>query len=225
MLATPAHQFPTGVPLAPARRAALLEWAAAGGLLIEDDFNGEFRYDGRAVAALHGLAPERVAYLGSASKLLAPGLRLGWLVVPEALRGALIEAKLLAGATAPVLEELTLARLIARGDLDRHLRAARRRYRNRREALVAALARHLPEARVAGQDAGLYAVVDLSAPVDPVALDAAARARDVGVYPLSWFAHAPAAETDALVIGYANHPEPAIGEGIRRLAAALDTLS
>src|SRR5215218_9359627 len=154
VLATPAHQSPTGVALAPDRRDALAAWARDGGIVIEDDYDAEFRYDRPPLGALQGLAPEHVLYAGSTSKTLAPALRLGWVVAP-----------------APFVRPLARARLMVDGGTyDRHLRAARRRYRERRDTLAAALDRHLPGARVAGIAAGLHAVVEPPAPVDEAAL-------------------------------------------------------
>ncbi len=219
---TPAHQSPTGVALAPERRAALLEWAgASGGLVIEDDYDAEFRYDRAPLGALQGLAPDRVIYLGTASKTLAPALRLGWMVLPGELVGAVAEQRAFADQGAPTLEQLTLARLIESGSYDRHLRQARRRYRLRRDALVRAVARHLPGARVTGVAAGLHAVVRLGCALDGVELARAARRRSVGIYLLGYAYAEPRPADDGLVLGYANVTESGIEEGIRRLALAL----
>jgi GntR family transcriptional regulator/MocR family aminotransferase len=225
VLTTPAHQCPTGVVLAPARRAALVAWARNdGGIVIEDDYDAEFRYDRAPLGALQGLAPDRVVYLGTASKTLAPGLRLGWLVVPPTLLDAVVEAKLLDDLGSPSLDQLALARLIETAAYDRHLRAARRRNRARRDALLAAVARSLPEARVSGISAGLHALVRLPRPVDAQRLLESAARRSVGVYPLSFHMMNPPRETDAVVLGYAGLTEPAIAEGIARLAEVLDEL-
>jgi len=220
---TPAHQSPTGVALAPPRRAALLEWAAAtGGLLIEDDYDAEYRYDRAPLAALQGLAPDRVVYMGTVSKTLAPALRLGWLVAPPHLVESIVEQRNLADHGCPTLDQLALARLLDGGAYDRHLRQARRRYRARRDALVGAVARYLPGARVTGLAAGLHAIVRLGREVDGLALIAAARRRSVGVYPLGYAYMEARPVHDGLVLGYANLVEPAIEEGIRRLAGALE---
>jgi GntR family transcriptional regulator/MocR family aminotransferase len=220
---TPAHQSPTGVALAPARRAALLEWAGArGGLVIEDDYDAEYRYDRAPLAALQGLAPDRVIYMGTVSKTLAPALRLGWLVVPPRLLDAVVEQKALADHGCPTLDQLTLARMLESGAYDRHLRQARRRYRARRDALVKAVAENLPGARVTGLAAGLHAIVRLGRPVDGLALMQAARARSVGAYPLGYAYASPRPVHDGVVLGYASLTESAIAEGIRRLARALE---
>ena len=222
VLVTPAHQSPTGVALAPRRRAALLEWAsAAGGLVIEDDYDAEYRYDRAPLAALQGLAPDRVIYLGTVSKTLAPALRLGWLVLPPGLVGLVAKERSLADHGAPTLDQLALARLITSGAYDRHLRQARRRYRARRDALVVAVRRHLPGARVTGLAAGLHAIVRLPREFDGASLMRAAAERSLGVYPLALGYMRPAPRADALVLGYANLSEPMIESGVRVLAAVL----
>jgi GntR family transcriptional regulator/MocR family aminotransferase len=223
---TPAHQSPTGVGLAPGRRAALLDWAEqSGGLVIEDDYDAEYRYDRAPLAALQGLAPDRVIYMGTVSKTLAPALRIGWLVPPPRLLDAVLEQKLLADHGCATLDQLTLARLFESGAYDRHLRQARRRYRVRRDALVSAVERHLPGARVTGLAAGLHALVRLPRAVDGMSLLRAAAARSVGVYLLGYAYMEPIAEHDGLILGYANLTESGIEEGVRRLAEALDECS
>ena len=225
VLVTPAHQSPTGVALAPARRAALLEWAGvAGRVVIEDDYDAEYRYDRPPLAALQGLAPDRVVYMGTVSKTLAPALRLGWLALPSRLIGPVVEQKSLADHGCPTLDQLALARLLESGAYDRHLRQARRRYKARRDALVQAVSRHLPGARVTGLAAGLHAIVRLGREVDGLALMGAARRSSVGVYPLGYAYLEVRPVHDGLILGYANLAEPAIEEGIRRLARALEEL-
>jgi GntR family transcriptional regulator/MocR family aminotransferase len=225
VVVTPAHQSPTGVALAPARRAALLEWAREPGrLVIEDDYDAEYRYDRPPLAALQGLAPDRVVYMGTVSKTLAPALRLGWLALPSRLISPVVEQKSLADHGSPTLDQLALARLFESGAYDRHLRQARRLYRARRDALVRAVSRHLPGARVTGLAAGLHAIVRLEGEVDGMALMQAAGRVSVGVYPLGFAYMRVRPVTDGLVLGYANLAEPAIEEGIRRLARALEEL-
>jgi len=222
VLLTPAHQAPTGVVLSTARRAALLAWAGERErVVIEDDYDAEYRYDRAPLGAMQGLAPDRVIYTGTVSKTLAPALRLGWLVLPSRLIGPLVEQKLLADHGSPTIDQLALARLLESGAYDRHLRAARRRYRARRDALVSAVAEHLPGARVTGLAAGLHALVRLDRPVDGRELMRAAAAESVGVYPLGLSYMRPRQKDDGLVLGYANLAEPAIEEGVRRLARAL----
>ena len=224
VVVTPAHHCPTGVALSPRRRGALIQWARAGGLVIEDDYDAEFRYDRAPLGALQGLASEHVVYLGTVSKTLAPGLRLGWLVLPASLLDSVVQAKLLDDLGSSTIEQLALARLIQTAAYDRHLRKARRRNRDRRDALIAAVARELPNARISGISAGLHALVRLSHAVDAQRLLALAAERSVGVYPLSVHMIDPPVLTDAVVLGYANLAEPAIEEGVRRLAQVLDNM-
>lgn len=224
-LVTPAHQSPMGVALSPPRRAALLSWASdCDGLIIEDDYDAEYRYDRPPLAAMQGLAPDRVIYMGTVSKTLAPALRLGWLVLPARLVDAVTGAKALSDGGCPTIDQLVLADMLESGTYDRHLRAARRRYRARRDALVAAVARHLPGARVTGLAAGLHAVVRLPRPIDGLALFEAASRRSVGVYPLGHAFMRTHPIDDGLMLGYANLAEPAIDEGVRRLAHAVGEL-
>ncbi|MDX3380345.1 PLP-dependent aminotransferase family protein [Streptomyces niveiscabiei] len=162
VVTTPAHQFPTGIAYAPQRRARLLEWArAVDGFVVEDDYDGDFRYDRDPVGALQGLDPERVAYTGSVSKSLAPGLRLGWLLVPEALAEDVIERKRTADLGHPALDQAVFARFVERGDHDRHLRRCGRAYRERRDTLLASLADHFPGTEVSGIAAGLHVIATL----------------------------------------------------------------
>jgi GntR family transcriptional regulator/MocR family aminotransferase len=224
VLTTPAHQCPTGVVLSPQRRGELVRWAREGGLVIEDDYDAEFRYDRAPLGALQGLAPDRVVYMGTVSKTLAPGLRLGWLVLPASLIDAVVQAKALDDLGCPALDQLVLARLLETSAYDRHLRRARRRNRARRDALIAAVARELPRARVSGISAGLHALVRLPRAVDLQGLVSAAEQRSLRVYPLEFHRIEPAGEADALVMGYANLSEPAIDEGVRRLSEVLRDL-
>jgi GntR family transcriptional regulator/MocR family aminotransferase len=175
LLLTPAHQYPTGVALHPDRRAAAVDWArATGGLILEDDYDGEFRYDRQPVGALQGLDPERVVYCGSASKSLAPGLRLGWMVLPEELISEIVAAKGHGDYMSSSLEQLTLAEFIASGSYERHVRAMRLRYRRRRDQLVTALAERAPSIRVTGIAAGLQAVLQLPPGTERSVIQAAA---------------------------------------------------
>jgi GntR family transcriptional regulator/MocR family aminotransferase len=217
---TPAHQFPLGVVLAPERRATLLDWAAhAGAVVLEDDYDAEYRYDRQPVGAVQGLAPDLVAYAGSASKTLAPGLRLGWLVVPERLLDAVTDAKESDDLGTPVVEQLALADFLERGQLDRHLRRTRSVYRARRDALVAALERHLPECRPAGVAAGLHLVVHLPVGTDERAVLDAARSRGLGLSGIS--EHSVEPGPPAVLLGYGRLPEPAVEPAVRLLADSL----
>jgi GntR family transcriptional regulator/MocR family aminotransferase len=222
VLLTPAHQFPLGVPLAPRRRAEAVDWALAGGrLIIEDDYDGEFRYDRHPLGSLQAHAPDHVVYAGTASKTLAPGIRLAWLVVPPAFVEPLVQAKTLADRHTGVIDQLTLAELIASGAYDRHVRRSRLAYRRRRDRLIAALGRRAPKARVSGIAAGLHALVTLppGRTEDSVIADAAERG--VAVSGLAGFGDGLAQHPPALVVGYAKPPEHAFTGAVARLTAAL----
>jgi GntR family transcriptional regulator/MocR family aminotransferase len=220
---TPAHQYPTGTVLAAPRRRALLDWARARGLVIEDDYDAEHRYDRAPVAALAALAPERVVYLGSVSKTLAPALRLGWVVAPTDVREELVVRKQWSDITTPALGQLALAELITSGGFERHLRRVRGRQRGRRDALLAGLREHLPAARVHGVAAGLHLLVGLSGvlPDDVDDRDVAERALAAGVsvQPLSYHRLHPG--PPGLVIGYAATTPDRLREGVRLLAGAV----
>lgn len=220
VMITPAHQFPLGVVLAPERRAALLDWAGnTGAVVLEDDYDAEYRYDRQPVGAVQGLAPDLVAYAGSTSKTLAPGLRLGWLVVPDHLLHAVTAAKESDDLGTPVVEQLALADFLERGQLDRHLRRTRSIYRARRDALVAALERLLPDCPPAGVAAGLHLVVHLPAGTDEQAVLDAARSRGLGLAGIS--EHRVEPGPPALLLGYGRLPEPAVDAAVGVLADSL----
>ncbi|MFG2843952.1 PLP-dependent aminotransferase family protein [Kitasatospora sp. NPDC048296] len=225
-LLTPAHQFPTGGPLHAGRRAAVVDWARGrGGLLLEDDYDGEFRYDRQPVGAVQGLDPERVLYLGSTSKSLSPALRLGWMVVPEHLVDRVLAVKGEREGWASALDQLTLAEFIDSGGYDRHVRRMRRRYRDRRDQLVAALAANAPHIQVSGIAAGLHAVLRLEPGTERSVLKAAAY-RGLALDGLADYRH-PAVTpeamppADGLVVGYATPPDHAYPAA---LAALCDIL-
>jgi GntR family transcriptional regulator/MocR family aminotransferase len=225
VLVTPAHQFPMGCALSRERRAALIEWAQDGErLIVEDDFDAEYRYDRVAVGALQGLAPERVLYIGSASKRLAPGMRLGWMLLPSWLAWQLISAKAVEDGGSEVVGQLALCDFIEGGELDRHVRRMRLRYRHRREALLQSLTSRLPQCLPSGAQAGLYELVTLPDGVNESALLAAAAARGVGMEGLAWhrFAHGG---PPGMLLGYGNLSEPAIEHGVRLIAEALEEVS
>src|ERR671931_128269 len=159
LILTPSHQWPTGAVLAEDARAAALRWAERrGALIVEDDYDAEYRYDRAPIGAIQGLAPDRVVYAGTASKTLAPGLRLGWLVAPAGLVGDLAEAKSLADRGSPVLDQLAFADFLERGEFDRHLRRMRPLYRRRRDTLIQALRERTPDLEPAGIAAGLHLI-------------------------------------------------------------------
>jgi GntR family transcriptional regulator / MocR family aminotransferase len=219
---TPAHQFPLGMALAPPRRRAAVEWAAAtGALVIEDDYDGEFRYDRQAVGALQSLAPEHVVYAGTASKSLAPGLRLGWLVLPAALVDEVVAAKGAAGRLSSSIDQLTLAEFITSGGYDRQVRRARLGYRQRRDRLVAELARRVPQVRVTGIAAGLHALVTLPPGAAEADAVAAASRRGLLVHGVAESSAGVQDHEPALIVGYATPPGHAFSTAMARLCAAL----
>ncbi|KRV50616.1 GntR family transcriptional regulator [Wenjunlia vitaminophila] len=212
VLLTPAHQFPTGVVLDGTRRRELMRWADAGGLVVEDDYDAEHRYDRPPAPALRSMLPERVCYAGSVSKVLAPGLRLGWMLPPARYADALVEARRFADLGGPVLPQLVLARLMESGALERHLRLLRRRHRRRRDVMIEALRTHLPDVSVHGAAAGLHLMVTFRAGCGDTDLAAAALALGVKVQPLSWHRQLPG--PPGLVLGYGACPPSRIAEGV-----------
>ena len=222
VVVTPAHQYPMGVVLSPERRGALIDWARRhDALIVEDDYDAEYRYDREPVAALQGLAPERVIYAGTASKTLAPALRLAWLMVPKHLTDKVTAQHLRTFAAPSVVEQAALAIMLERGQLERHLRQMRRRYRPRRDTLVEALAAELPEARVGGAAAGLHLVAWLPEGADEGAIAARARERGVAIHTLHRDSAAVAPVPPALLLGYASLSEDALRRAARELAIAV----
>jgi GntR family transcriptional regulator/MocR family aminotransferase len=221
VILTPAHQHPTGAVLSGQRRAALLAWLRdRDALAIEDDYDAEYRYDRAAIGALQGLEPDRVAYAGSASKTLAPALRLGWLVVPPPLLEAIRSEKYLADMGTERIGQQAFAHFLERGELDRHLRRMRGRYRARRDALVQALADGLPEATVKGIAAGLHVTVEIPGVDERALAEEAARRRIRFNTMLDYRDPAPPGPA-TLMLGYGQLTEPAIRAGVRELAAAV----
>ncbi len=217
VVVTAAHQYPTGAVLPPDRRAALADWATRrGAWVVEDDYDAEFRYDREPIGAIQGLCRDRVVYAGSASKVLAPGLRLGWLLSPPELTGSLVERKQAADMGSPALDQLAFADVLERGELDHHLRRMRPIYRGRRDALLAALARHLPDVRPVGAAAGLHVLAWLPPDVDEARTVADAAEAGVAVGGLAARRIAPG--PGGLIFGYGVIREPAIEPGIARLA-------
>jgi GntR family transcriptional regulator/MocR family aminotransferase len=224
LILTPSHQWPTGGVLSPQARAAVLGWAQrTGALVLEDDYDAEYRYDRAPIGAVQGLDPGRVAYAGTASKTLAPGFRLGWLILPGELAEPFAEAKLLADRGSPILDQLTFADFLSRGEFDRHLRRMRRVYRARRDTLLTALAQHLPELEPAGIAAGLHLVAWLPQDLEEATVIAAAAREGVAVAGLSPYRLSPASR-GGLIFGYSNLNERAIADGILRLARAVSSL-
>jgi len=218
VLVTPAHQFPTGAVLAPERRRALLAW---GGIVIEDDYDSEYRYDRAPIGTLQRLAPDRVVYLGTASKTLAPALRLGWLLAPPALADAIAQERWAVDSGGAAIAARAYARLLATGEVDRHLRRTRREYRERRDRLVAALAQRLPTCRVDGVAAGLHLLLRLPAGTDERAVVAALNEQRVRIRGLDSYRLAPREDEPALVLGYGRIPMAAIDAAVDQLTTAV----
>ena len=213
---TPAHQFPTGVVLAPTRRRELLGWAVDAELIVEDDYDAEYRYDRAPVPALQAAAPDRIAFAGSTSKTLAPALRLGWLIAPRSRYEDLVAAKHASDLGSPTVPQLVLARLLENGEYDRHARSVRARHRTRRDALLESLVAAMPGASVTGVAAGLHMLVTLpDTDVDDAAVADELRDAGVLVHPLSWHRRRPG--PPGLVIGYAAHTP----DRLREAAAAI----
>ena len=221
VIVTPAHQFPAGVVLSAQRRAALLDWARrTGGLIIEDDYDAEYRYDRRPVTAVQGAGPSHVALLGSVSKILSPALRIGWVVSPPAWTPALREPP---AAAPPVLDQLAFAAFLRSGSYDRHLRAGRKRYRARRDNLVAALTASIPEATVSGAAAGLHLLLGLGTEADSEAVRCHALELGVRVANLDRYC-CSGQPWPGLVLGYGNLADHQVDEGAALLATAIHRL-
>lgn len=217
---TPAHQFPMGVVLDGDRRRDLARWAFDNdGLVIEDDYDAEHRYDRPPVPALRSMLPDHVCYASSVSKLLAPALRIGWLVVPARMHDAVVAAKRDNDLGNAGLPQLTLAALMESGDLERHLRLLRQRHRRRRDAMVDALREHIPTARVHGAAAGLHLTVTFDKPIDDVEVARVALSRGVKTQPLSMHRLSPG--EGGLVLGYAARSTCEIAEGVAIIAQAV----
>ncbi|AGK75805.1 Transcriptional regulator, GntR family with aminotransferase domain [Streptomyces microflavus DSM 40593] len=223
VVTTPAHQFPTGIAYSAERRRKLLDWAReADAVIMEDDYDGDFRYDRAPVGALQGLDPERVVYTGSVSKSLAPGLRLGWLIAPVSLTGRIVARKRTMDLGNPAIDQAVLADFISRGAYDRQLRRCQRAYRERRDAMVAALDEHFPGTEVSGIAAGLHIIARLPERYGPegVFLGRAAGA-GIALRPLSDCGDAgPEDGSVALALGYAHLGVGDIARGVALLAAA-----
>jgi GntR family transcriptional regulator / MocR family aminotransferase len=223
VVVTPAHQSPTGVVLSPARRHALTDWARrGGGYVIEDDYDSEFRYDQEPVGVLQGLAPDQVFLIGTASKALAPAVRLGWVHAPAPLAPAVAAEKEMSDRGSCTLDQLALATLLTTGRYDRHLRRMRTVYAARRAALTGAFARHAPGVRLTGLAAGFQAVALLPPGAGEAAVIAAARRRRVGLHGIGEYRGQPdPAAPPALVMGFGNVGERAIEPAIAAIADLL----
>jgi GntR family transcriptional regulator/MocR family aminotransferase len=224
VVVTPAHQYPIGSVLTPERRSALVAWARrTDALIVEDDYDAEYRYDREPIGALQGLAPERVVYVGTASKTLAPGLRLGWLIAPRDLAAPLAEARADLDSGSSTFDQLALADFVARGELDRHLRRVRPIYRARRDTLLEALGRHLPELHPCGASAGLHVLAWLPDDREERAMMGAAVDAGVRLNGLTRRRFVPAGR-GGLIFGYGTVAERDIEPGVRTLAEAIGAI-
>jgi GntR family transcriptional regulator/MocR family aminotransferase len=223
VIVTPAHQYPLGVTLSPARRNALTDWARQRqALIIEDDYDGEFRFDRRPVGSLQQLAADRVAYVGTASKTLAPALRLGWVAFPAAIRALAVEVRERIDRGNSALEQLVLAEFISSGALDRHVRRMRGEYRGRRDYLVKVLARDVPAVAVTGIAAGIQALVTLPGEAEARAVLSLAKRHGLLLHTLTDYWHDPSADhPHALVVGYGRPPGNAFRPAVSELAAVV----
>lgn len=222
VIVTPAHQTPTGVVLTPERRLALLQWAEqVNGVVIEDDYDSEFRYDKQAVGSLQGLAADRVVSVGSVSKSLAPAIRLGWVLAPRHLGARIAEEKHRNDRGSPALDQLALARLFESGRFDRHLQRMRRVYAARRSALVEAIGAHAPGLELTGLAAGFHAVAQLPDGADEAEIVHAAAQRSVGLQGLGRYRSADAPGPPGIVFGFGDVNEDAIRRGIAAVGGLL----
>jgi GntR family transcriptional regulator/MocR family aminotransferase len=222
VLVTPAHHFPTGAVMSPERRQALVAWAKdRRTLILEDDYDAEYRYDREPIGSIHGLAPDLVIYAGTASKTLAPGLRLGWMILPAHLVDEVATLKEAIDRGSPSLEQLSFADFLSRGEFEYHLRRMRPIYRARRDALLAALRRYLPDVRTVGASAGLHVVAWLPDGVDEAALVERAASVGVALTGVTAYQRIRRDGPGGLIFGYGMPTETEIEEGIRLIATEL----
>ncbi len=219
---TPAHHYPTGVVMTPQRRAALIAWARERrALVVEDDYDVEYRFDQHPISALQGLAPDLVAFVGTTSKTLAPALRLAWLVPPLDLIDDVEHELLVTGVTPPTLDQIAMASFIEDAALERHLRAMRRHYRAKRKVLIDALGRHAPDVRAGGTAAGLHLVAWLPDGADERATAIRARESGVGLHELHRHCTTLAPSPPALLLGFALPSVSDLEAATRLIAAAV----
>jgi GntR family transcriptional regulator/MocR family aminotransferase len=221
VVVAPAHQFPTGAVMSPRRRVTLIEWAEAhGALVIEDDYDAEFRYDRNPVGAVQGLDPGRVAHVGTASKTLAPGVRLGWISLPADFVDDVRVTKGVTDSGSPAVDQLAFANLLSTGEYERHVVRARHVYRRRRDRLVQAFSAKLPQLEVRGAAAGMQMLLPLADEVDDEAVAEAAASKGIGVRPMSSL-HLVRSTERGLLLGYGRLPETRIDEAVDALSSVL----
>jgi GntR family transcriptional regulator/MocR family aminotransferase len=222
VVVSPAHQYPSGAIMHPTRRVELVRWAReTGGVIVEDDYDAEYRFSSKPIAPLRSIAPDCVAYLGTTSKVLAPELRLGWLIVPSALVSEVANEHAVAHAQPSIIVQAAFARMLETGDLDRHLRRTRARYRARRAAVLSSVADHVPQIRLSGGAAGLHVMAWLPPSVCEVELAEKARTVGVALDPLHRACSVSRALGPALVIGYGAINEAAIPTAISLLGRCI----
>jgi len=219
---TPAHHYPTGVVMTAERRAALIAWARdRRALIVEDDYDVEYRFGREPMASLQGLAPDLVAFVGTTSKTLAPALRLAWVVPPSHLIDDVEDVLLVTGVSPPTLDQIALASFIEEAALERHLRSMRRRYRAKRNVLVGALGQHLPDVRISGTEAGLHVLAWLPDGTDEHATATRARRAGVGLHELHRHCTTLAPSPPALLLGFALPSESELIAATEVLAQAI----
>jgi len=219
---TPAHHYPTGVVMSAERRSALIAWARERqALIVEDDYDVEYRFGREPMASLQGMAPDLVAFVGTTSKTLAPALRLAWLVPPSDLIDDVENVLLVTGVSPPTLDQVALARFIEDAALERHLRSMRRLYRAKRDVLLGALDHYLPEVRISGAAAGLHLLAWLPDGTDERATAVRARDSGVGTHELHRHCHTRAPSPPALLLGFALPSESDLVAAARLLADAV----
>jgi len=225
VLVTPVHQFPVGTVLSPQRRRELLRWAGrTGGLIVEDDYDSEYRYDRTPLGALQGISPDQVLLIGSVSKSLAPALRLGWMVAPAAWRNVLDESRRGVDVGVSVLVQLGFEEFLRSGAFEQHLRRMRKQYTGRRAALAAALARHFPDAQISGIAAGLHLMADLGASVPAADIERACDEHGIRLYTLQRYCAGPIPSRYSpatVVLGFGAIPDHKMDTAIATLARIL----
>ncbi|QNK56862.1 PLP-dependent aminotransferase family protein [Paenibacillus sp. PAMC21692] len=219
----PSHQFPLGGTLPIQRRIQLIEYAIRSDcLIVEDDYDSEFTYEGVPVHSMQGLDPERVIYVGTFSKILSPSLRIGYAVLPIRYVEEYRRLKWFADRHTAMLEQLILARFMEEGYFDRHIRRMRKIYRKRRETLASNLRKHLPQARILGESAGMHLVVEVPGIRFTEERMARIALEGVHVYAVEHYALVRGRHENRIVMGYGGLTPQDIADGVERLARAIE---